>query len=117
MAVLALALGVVAGVSAQDSTPSVTVQASANSLALNVSGSLQAGVTRFEVEKTGGGPLEIAIGALQPGVTVEQFTAALRRGDGTGAHEISRLDGGVSLTPGEQGRAVTFRLRPSSTYV
>lgn len=114
---VALALGVTAAVSAQGPAPSVTVRASETTLTVGVSGSLAAGPTRFEIVKAGGGDLEIAIGALRPGVTLAQFTSALRRGDGSGALELAHLDGGTSLSARDRRRAVTLDLRPDTSYV
>jgi hypothetical protein len=112
----ALALGVAAAVSAQGPAPTVTVTASATALSLDMSGPLQAGPTRFEVVRAGDAPAEIAIGALRPGVTLDQFMAAVQ-GDPEDAIELVNLDGGASVSPPTRRRGVTFRLRPSSTYV
>jgi hypothetical protein len=117
VALAALALGVAAAVSAQGSAPTVNIAASANSLNVGATSPLASGPTRFEIAKTGGGDLEITIGALLPGVTVDEFTTALRGGDANAAIELVHLDGGASLTAREQRRALTLDLRPNSTYV
>jgi hypothetical protein len=104
-------------VSAQGPAPTVTVTAGETTLNVGVSGPLAAGPTRFEVVKEGRGPREIAFGALRPGVTLGQFTATLQGGDPEAAIELVHLDGGASLSPRSQRRAVTFDLRPNSTYV
>jgi hypothetical protein len=113
----ALAFGVAVAVSAQGPVPSVTVTASETTLNVGVSGPLAAGPTRFEIVKAGRGPLEIAFGALRPGVTLDRFTTALRGRDPEAAIGLVHLDGGASLFPRERRRAVTFRLRPNTTYV
>jgi hypothetical protein len=111
-----VALGVAAAVSAQGPAPTITVRATETSLNVGVSGPLQAGPTRFEVVSGDGRPAEVAIGALRPGVTLDEFTTTLQRDD-EGAIELVHLDGGASVSPPSRRRAVTFRLRPNSTYV
>jgi hypothetical protein len=117
LAAVLVALGVAAAVSAQAPAPTVTIAASEATLNVGVSGPLQAGPTRFEVTNAEGDELEIAIGALRPGVTVADFTAALRSDDPEAAIDLIHLDGGVSMTGAQASRAVTFNLRPNSTYV
>jgi hypothetical protein len=116
-AVAVLALGAAGAGLAQQSPPIVTVTASETTLMVGVTGLVAAGPTRFEIVKSGGEELEIAIAALKPGVTRAQVTAALQGGDPEAAIELVHLDGGASLSAGDQRRAVTLSLRPSSTYV
>ena len=116
LAAVLVALGVAAAVSAQAPAPTVRIQASESSLNVGVSGPLAAGPTRFEVVNTGGDDLEITIAALRPGITLGQATDALRS-DPESAIELVHIDGGVSLTANQETRAVTFDLRPNSTYV
>jgi hypothetical protein len=111
-----LALGVAAAVSAQGPAPTVTITATATSLNVGTSGPLDAGPTRFEVVRAGGESAEIAIGALRPGVTLDQFTTTLERED-EAAIELVHLAGGASISAPSRRRVVTFRLRPNSTYV
>ncbi len=111
-----LALGVAGGVSAQGTPPTVTVTASTTTTTLPPGGPLAPGPTRFEVVKSGNGDVAITMGALRAGVTLDDFTAALRRNPND-AIEASYLDGGVSLGPAEARKAVTFSLRPNATYV
>jgi hypothetical protein len=113
---VALALGV-AAVTAQQPAPTVTVTASETTLTVGVTGSLAAGATRFEVVKTGGDELEIAIAALRPGVSLGQFTTMLRDGDPEAAIDLVYLDGGANLSAQHRRRAVTLDLRPNSSYV
>lgn len=61
---------------------------------------LAAAPTRFEVVKAGGEELEIAIAALRPCVTREQFTASLQRGDPAAAIELVHVDGGAGSPRG-----------------
>src|SRR5215207_371113 len=113
VSVLALGAGVVF---AQTPAPNVTINASESSLAVGASGPLASGPTRFEIVKSGQGELEIAIAALRTGVTVDQFTAALRQ-NADAALELIHLDGGASLTAADERRAVTMSLRANTTYV
>jgi hypothetical protein len=117
LAAVLVALGVAAAVSAQAPAPTVAIEASESSLNVGVSGPLAAGPTRFEVANTGGDDLEITIGALRPGVTLAQFTDALRSGDPESGIDLVHIDGGASLTASQESRAVTFDLRPNTTYV
>lgn len=117
LAAVVVAFGVAAVVSAQAPAPTVAIEASESTLSVNVSGSLAAGPTRFEVTNAGGDDLEIAIGALRPGATLAQFTTALRSGDPDAALDLVHLDGGVSMAADQESRAVTFNLRPDSSYV
>ncbi len=116
LAGVGIALGVAAAVSAQAPAPTVAITASETTVNVGVTGPLAAGPTRFVVSNEGGDELEIAIGALRPGVTLEEFTATLRS-DPDNAIELVHLDGGVALTADQERRAVTFRLRPNTTYV
>jgi hypothetical protein len=116
LAAVGIALAVAVAVPAQEPTPTVPITASETTLDVGVTGPLAAGPTRFEVTQEGGDELEITIGALRPGVTLEEFTATLRS-DPDNAIELAHLDGGVALTAGQERRAVTFRLRPNTTYV
>jgi hypothetical protein len=115
-AVATVALAAAAVVYAQTPAPTVTITASESSLSVGATSPLAAGPTRFEVVKSGEGELEIAIAALRTGVTVDQFTAALRQNPDA-AIELVHLDGGASLTAGEPRRAVTMSLRANTTYV
>ncbi len=107
--------GVGVGV-AQAPAPTVTVTVSESSIAVGVTSPVAAGPTRFDVVSSDQNEAEVSIGALLPGVTVDAFTAALRSNPDS-AIEMAHLDGGASLAAGQASRAVTFSLRPSSTYV
>jgi hypothetical protein len=118
VAVVALELGAPSAGFAQQSPPTVTVTAGQTTLAVGATGPLPAGPTRFEVVRAGGGELSLAIAALRPGVTREQFTSTLRSRDLTAAAiELVHLDSGVSLFEQDRRRAVTIDLRPNSNYV
>lgn len=108
-------VGVGVGV-AQAPAPTVTVTVSESSIAVGATSPVAAGPTRFEVVSSDQKEAEVSIGALRPGVTLDAFTAALRS-DPDSAIEMAHLDGGASLAAGQASRAVTFSLRPSSTYV
>jgi hypothetical protein len=118
LAVVAVAAGVLvtalAAVLAQQRAPTVTITASETSVNVSVTGQLAAGPTRFEVVKTGGDELEVSIGSLRPGVTREQFTAALRGRNPEAALELVYVDGGATVFRGERRRVVTFKLRPNA---
>jgi hypothetical protein len=109
-------LFVVVSASAQAPPPTVTVTATETTLTVGATGPLASGPTRFEFVQTDDSAPEITVGALRAGVTVDAFTAALRS-DPNAAIEMAHLDGGVTFGPGEDSRAVTMNLRPSSTYV
>lgn len=117
LAAVLVALGVAVAGSAQTPAPTVTIEASESSLNVGASSPLAAGPTRFDVVNTGGDDLEITIAALRPGVTVAQFRDALQSGDPESAIELVHIDGGASLAANQKSRAVTFNLRPNSTYV
>lgn len=112
---LALALGVAGVVAAQTPAPTVTVTASTSSTTLPSTGPLAPGATRFEVVKSGNGEVALTMAALRPTVTVDQFTAALKR-DPNDAIEMAYLDGSVDLGAREARKALTFTLRPNATY-
>jgi hypothetical protein len=105
-------------VSAQGPPPTVTVTAAGTTLTVSPGGPLAAGQTRFEFVRSGEGEPEISIGALRPGVTVEQFTAALRTDrSGSSAIEMVHIVGGAGLNEGVQRHVATFALTANTTYV
>jgi hypothetical protein len=114
--VVAAVVGVSAIAAAQAPPPTITVTATESSLTLSSTGPLAAGPTRFAVERPTDEDVELTIGALREGVTVAEFTAALRSNPND-AIEMAHLDGGVSIIAGQANRAFTANLRPSSTYV
>jgi hypothetical protein len=116
-AVLAVGLAVTGVVSAQGTPPTVTVTAGGATLTVAPPGPLSSGPTRFEFVRTSGEP-EITVAALRAGVTVEQFTTALRSDpSGSDAIELVHLDGGASLSEALPRSAATFELRANTTYV
>jgi hypothetical protein len=115
-AVAALSLVAVGVGFAQGTPPTITVTASETTLSLSAPGPFAAGQTRFNVVQTDDEELEILIAALREGVTVDEFTAALRSNPDASL-ELVHLDAGVSLTGRDSSRAVTFNLRPNTTYV
>jgi hypothetical protein len=114
-AVLGLSL-VAVGVGAAQAPPTVTVTVTESSLTVGATGALPPGPTRFEFVNSDGGEPEITVGALRPGVTLAAFSTALRSNPDA-AIEMVHIDGGASLSPSQERRAVTMNLRPSSTYV
>lgn len=116
LAVVGLLLAAVGVGSAQAPPPTVLVTANDGSLTVGTTGPLPAGPTRFEYVAAGGPPPEIAVAALRPGVTVAQFSDALRSDPGV-ALELVHIDGGVTFNPGQERFVQTFSLRPSTTYV
>jgi hypothetical protein len=115
-AVVALFLVAVGVGAAQAPPPVVTVTATETTLTVGATGPLAAGPTRFEFVSSDGSAPELAVAALRPGVTLDAFSAALRSSPDA-AIEMIHLDGGATLSPNEERRAVTMNLRPSSTYV
>jgi hypothetical protein len=115
-AVMAVALGVTGAGFAQTPPPTITVTASESSLSVSATSPVASGPTSFDIVKSSGDELEITIAALREGVTVAEFTDALRKNPDS-AIEMAYLDSGASLTAREARKAVTVSLRPSSTYV
>ncbi|MEA2180449.1 MAG: hypothetical protein QOG77_3746 [Solirubrobacteraceae bacterium] len=117
-AVLVLSLAVAGMVSAQGPPPTVTVTTNGTTLTVTPGGTLAPGQTRFEFVRAGGGQPELFVAALRAGVTIDQFTAALRADpEGGKALELAYLDGGASLDAALPRRFATFALRANTTYV
>ena len=112
---VALCLGAAALVSAQGTPPTITVTAGGTSLTVTPAGTLASGPTRIEFVRTSGDP-SLSVAALRPGVTVEAFTAALRRSDDD-ALELIYIDAGADLNAEEPRWVSTASLRPGLTYV
>jgi hypothetical protein len=115
LAVAVFSLAVAGMVSAQGTPPTLTVTAGGSSLTVTPAGPLAAGPTRVEFVRTSGAP-SLSIAALRPGVTVEAFTAALRRSDDE-AIEMIYLDAGADLDATATRSVSTVSLRPGLTYV
>ena len=113
--IVVLCLGAAALVSAQTTPPTITVTAGGSSLTVAPAGTLAAGPTRIEFVRTAGEP-SLSIGALKAGVTVEAFTAALRRSDDE-ALEMIDIDAGADLNADEPRWTSTASLQAGSTYV
>jgi hypothetical protein len=116
VAVVGLCLVGVGVGAAQTPPPTVTVTVTESSLTVGATGPLAAGPTRFDIVSSDRNAAEVTIGALREGVTVDEFTTALRSSPDA-AIELAHLDGGASLSPGQANRALTLNVRPSSTYV
>jgi hypothetical protein len=114
-AVVVFCLAVAGIVSAQGTTPTLTVTAGGSTLTVTPAGPLAAGPTRIEFVRASGKP-SLSIAALRPGVTVEAFTAALRTSDDR-ALEMIYLDAGADLDATATRSVSTVSLRPGLTYV
>jgi hypothetical protein len=112
---IALCLGAAALVSAQGTPPTITVTAGGNSLTVTPAGTVASGPTRIEFVRTAGWP-SLSVGALRAGVTVEAFTAALRRSDNE-ALDLIQIDAGADLDADQPRWTSTVSLRAGSTYV
>lgn len=105
-------------VQAQGAPPTVSVTVAARQITLQGADALQAGPTRFEVERSDRGEHEVSIGALKPGTTVAEFEAVLRRVRNPDAlFELVTLDGGVGLFGARTSGVVTFTLKANTSYV
>jgi hypothetical protein len=117
-AVVALAVAAGGGV-AQQSVPTVGVTASGTSAAVQASGPIAPGPTRFEVTRQGNQPVNVYFVLLNAGVSLEELQAALaqdERTDGDSALGLIWIQASVSVG-GQAPRGVTFTLRPGLTYV
>jgi hypothetical protein len=114
-AVLVAGLAIAGAVSAQGTPPTLTMTANGSSLTVTPAGPLSPGPTRIEFVRGSGSP-SLSLAALRPGVTVEQFTAALRRSDND-ALELIYLDAGADLDETATQSASTVSLRAGLTYV
>ena len=117
-----VALAAMAGVAvAQQPVPTVPVTASPTSVSVQASGPLPEGPTTFAVSRQRArSGLSVYFGLLNPGVSLEQFQAELRRDDRTGRTSslgLVSIQASVSLGGGETRHDVTFRLKPGLTYV
>lgn len=113
--VVVMCLGAAALVSAQTTPPTITVTAGGSTLTVTPAGTLASGPTRIEFVRTAGEP-SLSIGALKAGVTVEAFTAALRRSDDEALGMID-IGAGADLNADEPRWTSTASLQAGSTYV
>jgi hypothetical protein len=116
-----LALVAVVGVGlAQQPVPALPVTASPTTVAVQASGPVPAGPTRFDLTRAGNKDLSVYFLLLNPGVSMPEFQAALARDDRTGGESalgLAWIQGSASLSGREARRGVTFALRPGLTYV
>jgi hypothetical protein len=106
------------GASAQSGPPTVVVKASPAAVAVESSGTLAAGATRFVVERTGA-PVNVYFALLDAGVSQRELEEALAADDRSGGDSslgLVSVRGSVSLAA-EASRAVTFTLRPGLSYL
>jgi hypothetical protein len=115
LAVAVLSLAVAGMVSAQGTPPTITVTAGGGALTVTPAGSPAAGPTKINFVRTAGEP-SLSVGWLRPGVTVDAFTAALRRSDDD-ALELIHLQAGTDLSASEPNFASTITLQAGQTYV
>jgi hypothetical protein len=103
-----LVLGVpVTLAAAQTSVPTVAVSAANGNITLEPSGPIGAGPTRFTFSGEG----ELTLATLRAGVTVDDLRRTLSRNEEDALRQVF-LEAAVA-----QGRPVTVRLRPNTTYV
>lgn len=118
VAVLALVAVAASIVQAQGAPPTVTITANPRSLALRGAEAIQAGPTRFDVRRSNRRDHDVAIAALRPGRTVAEFERVLRRVRNPDVlFELVTVDGGVGLLATRSRGAVTFALKPNTSYV
>jgi hypothetical protein len=111
-------IGVLAVVaSAQTSSvPTVAVSAGARTIALQPTGPIAAGPTRFAFTRRGRGDVEAYIATLRAGVSPDQLRATLSRNQDA-ALGLVFLEASASLSDAAATRSVTVSLRPNVTYV
>jgi hypothetical protein len=113
--------GAVAAVAvAQQPVPTLVVTASPTTVAVQASGPVPAGPTRFEAAREGSKDLSVYFGLLNAGVSLEEFQAALRtddRSEGASALGLVSVQASVSLNAAEPRHGVTFTLKPGQTYL
>src|SRR3712207_2716845 len=78
-AVAALATGIVGAANAQDAPPTVTINASAKSVAIQGGEALKAGQTRLVINATKAGERGILVFKVKQGVTQDQVRRAVPR--------------------------------------
>jgi hypothetical protein len=116
--VLAIA-GAAGVVHAQGTPPTVGLTAGPTSATVQATGPLAAGPTRFDVTREGNKDVAVYVFLLNPGVTFDEFKAAIERDDRTGgevALGLAWIQAAVALSGRDNRRAVTFNLRPGQTY-
>ena len=114
--VVVLCLGAAALVSAPGTPPTITVTAGGSSLTVSPAGTLGSGADGDPVRPHGPESRAFPLGALRAGVTLEAFTAALRRSDDE-ALDLIQIDAGADLNADEPRFTSTATLRAGSTYV
>jgi hypothetical protein len=115
------ALGAVAAIAvAQQPVPTVAVTASPTTVAVQASGPVPAGPTRFDVAREGNKDVSVYFFLLNGGVSVQEFQAAMRSDDQSGGESalgLISIQASVSLSGSETRHGVTFNLRPGVTYL
>jgi plastocyanin len=122
VAATVVALGIVAGLAtAQQSAPTVTINASPTSASVDPAGPIAAGPTRLNVVRPAGftKPVSAYVALLVPGVTLDQLRKAIAADDadeGESSLGLVSIQASVSLDPGDAQRAATFTVKPGLTY-
>jgi hypothetical protein len=116
-----LALGAVAAIAvAQQPVPTLAVTASPTTVAVQASGPVPAGPTRFDVVREGDKDVSVFFALLNAGVSMEDFQAALRSDDESGGESalgLASIQASASVSGSETRRGVTFTLKPGLTYL
>jgi uncharacterized cupredoxin-like copper-binding protein len=120
-AALATVAVVAAIATAQQPVPVVAVTASPTAVAVQATGPVASGPTRFQITRQASRRgLNVYFALLNAGVTVPDIQAALRRDDRTNGDQslgMASIHGAVSFSGSETRRDVTFTLKPGQTYV
>jgi hypothetical protein len=122
VAATVVALGIVAGLAtAQQSVPTVTINASPTGASVAPAGPIAAGPTRLNVVRPAGFTKGVSayVALLVPGVTLEQLQKAIAADDadeGESALGLVSIQASVALDPSDKQRAATFTVKPGLTY-
>jgi hypothetical protein len=111
---------VAAFASAQQSAPTLAVSAAPTVVAVQPSGPVPAGPTRFDVSRQGNKDVSLYLLLLNAGVSQQEFEAAMRRDDQSGGESAAGLvsiQGSTSLSGSEARRALSVNLKPAQTYL
>jgi plastocyanin len=119
MVAFALAAGLA---TAQQSVPTITVNANPTAATVNPAGPIAAGPTRIDFVRPAGNKKDLSayVVLLVPGVSVEQLQHTLAREDKTEGESslgIVSIQASASLGAGDAQRAVTFTIKPGLSYV
>jgi plastocyanin len=111
---------VVALASAQQTVPTLAVNASPTAVAVQAPGPVPAGPTRFDVTRQGTKDLSLYVVLLNAGVSQQEFENALSSDDRTGGESaagLASIQGSTAVIGTDTRRAMTFTLKPGLTYL